>query len=91
MYCLIKICFNIDESKCQNISVTLKNDVLEMHGSYQGIYHISGPINDKPSWTSKGRRDVWYNAKGIKHNFTDFFSSFCILHKNWRKTAIFEI
>ena len=46
---------------CQNLTVTLQNEVFEEQGSRQGIYHVTGLVNEKPLWISnKSGQAIWY-------------------------------
>ena len=45
--------------QCQVISMNLKGDALQLRGMFQGKYQLSGDVNGKPYWTSKGKV-IWY-------------------------------
>ena len=46
-------------SECQNIEVILKNKVLEIQFSYQGIYRVYKTVNGKASWRATSQA-IWY-------------------------------
>ena len=44
---------------CQTVIVSLKNNVLAIYESYQGIYQISETVYGQPSWI-KDDKAIWY-------------------------------
>ena len=44
---------------CDEITITLENNVLLAQGLHEGIYNISSMVNGKPSWTSM-LNGIWY-------------------------------
>ena len=48
--------------QCQVISINMKGTALQSFGMFQGKYHASAAVNEKPSWTSKGN-SIWYGHK----------------------------
>ena len=48
-------------NNCQNLTVTIQNEVFENQGSQQGIYQVSGFVNEKPMWIfAKNGKAIWY-------------------------------
>ena len=45
-------------SDCNNVRVTLKNEVLNQYDYLQGDYQISTPVNGEPSWKN-GAYAIW--------------------------------
>ena len=48
-------------NNCQNLTIILQNEAFENQGSHQGIYQVSGFVNEKPMWTfTKNGKAIWY-------------------------------
>ena len=45
---------------CQNIKVTLFNDVLDAQGTREGTYKLYQLVNGKNSWKSSSAQAIWY-------------------------------
>ena len=46
------------------LTVTLKNDALKVHNTFQGTYKISEMSNGKPSWIfHEKKKAIWYDIK----------------------------
>ena len=63
--CLVKLFFTFYytsvPNNCQNLTVTLQNEAFEYQGSQQGIYQVSGLVNEKPMWIfAENGKAIWY-------------------------------
>ena len=63
--CLVKFHFTFHytgvPNNCQNLTVTIQNEVFEYQGSLQGIYQVSGFVNEKPMWVfTENGKAIWY-------------------------------